>query len=88
MNKISISVQLNRNNYLSVVDKYSIYLRITINRISKFVLVPTPCKISRSEWNEKHNAINFVKATNIYAFEINGQIREYLNKVEALTKKY
>jgi integrase len=88
MNKISISVRLNRNNYQSVVDKYSIYLRITINRISKFVLVPTPCKISKAEWNEKHNAINFVKSTNIYAFEINGKIRDYLNKVDELSKRY
>lgn len=73
----SISVVFNFRNKKNKKRLYSIYLRITLNRRSKYVRIPTPLKVSEGDWNYKNNGGNYVKNTNPFAFEINNSIKEF-----------
>ena len=87
MNQPTIKVILNHRNEKNQSELYSVYLRITINRVSKYVRIPTQ-KISKKHWNVKNNGENFVKNDHFFAFEINNQIRDYRNKVNEVIKRF
>jgi hypothetical protein len=55
----------NQNN---VVGGYSIHLRITTNRISKYYKIQIPKKVSGKEWSGKDDV--WVKPNHPFAFEI------------------
>lgn len=87
MNLPTISVVFNYRNTKTVSGLYPIFIRITINRTSKYVLIPIPLNISKSEWNSKNNGINFIRNSHPYAFEINEKIREFRNKATEVIKR-
>ena len=87
MNLPTISVVFNYRNTKTFSGLYPIFIRITINRTSKYVLIPIPQNISKSEWNPKNNGVNYIKNSHPYAFEINEKIREFRNKAIEVVKR-
>ena len=87
MNLPTINVVFNYRNSKTISGLYPIFIRITINRTSKYVLIPIPQNISKTEWNAKNNGVNFIKNSHPYAFEINEKIREFRNKAIEVVKR-
>ena len=81
-----IAVVWNWRNQNNVTGGYSIHLRITINRVSKYFKIQIPKKVSRDEWAGKDDA--WVKPNHPFAFEINNKITEKKMLVHDLIKKY
>jgi hypothetical protein len=81
-----ISVVWNWRNQNNITGVYSIHLRISINRISKYYKIQIPKKVSREEWSGKDEA--WVKPSHPFAFEINNKITEKKMIVHELIKKY
>jgi hypothetical protein len=46
-----ISAVWNWRNEFNVSGKYSIYLRITLNRVSKYYTIEVPEKVRAEEWS-------------------------------------
>lgn len=82
----SINVILNWMNLKNKSGLYSIYLRITIDRESKYYTIPVPQKVSYDQWNGKEDA--WVKNNHPFAFEINNKIREKKEIINALIKRH
>ncbi|RYZ26111.1 MAG: hypothetical protein EOO10_16480, partial [Chitinophagaceae bacterium] len=62
-------------NWRSETNKsglYSIHLRITIDRVSRYYKVQIPSKVSYQQWSGVEDA--WVKATHPFSFEINAKI--------------
>ena len=81
-----ISVVWNWRNQNNITGVYSIHLRISINRISKYYKIQIPKKVSREEWSGKDDA--WVKPSHPFAFEINNKITEKKMLLHELIKKY
>jgi site-specific recombinase XerD len=81
-----VAVLLNWRNEPNKSGVYSVYLRITIKYISKYIRIALPQKVAPHDWTGKENA--WVKQTHPFAFEINNKIREKVNTVQDLIKKY
>src|SRR5665647_1414491 len=81
-----IAVVWNWRNQDNISGDYSIHLRITINRVSKYYKIQIPKKVSREEWSGKDDA--WVKPSHPFAFEINNKITEKKMLVHDLIKKY
>lgn len=62
--KISVALELENQNNINGV--YSIHLRISINRISKYYKIQISKKVSREEWSGKADA--WVKPTHPFAY--------------------
>ena len=69
-----VSVVWNWRNQNNITGVYSIHLRISINRISKYYKIQIPKKVSREESSGKDDA--WVKPTYPFAFEINNKTTE------------
>jgi len=80
-----ISVVLNWRNEQNVKGMYSVYLRITINRISKYYKIETPQKVRPNEWINHEDC--WVKNTHPFAFEINSRIQEKKAIIQELIKR-
>lgn len=80
-----ISVVLNWRNEQNVKGMYSVYLRITINRISKYYKIETPQKVRPDEWANHEDF--WVKNTHPFAFEINSKIQEKKAIIQELIKR-
>ncbi len=70
----TVTVMLNWLNLKNTSGLYSIYLRITLNRQSKYYTVPVPQKVSYNDWAGKDGY--WVKNTHSFSFEINNKIKE------------
>lgn len=81
----TISVVLNWRNQKNTRGLYSVYLRITIDRNSKYLKIPVPLKITRSQWSGAND--NWVKSNHPFAFEINSKILEKKNVAIELVKR-
>ncbi len=81
-----IAIVWNWRNQDNIKGDYSVHLRITINRISKYFKVSLPKKVSREEWAGKDDA--WVKPNHPFSFEINNKIIEKKLLVHELIKKY
>lgn len=79
-----IAVVFNWRNEINSSGLYSIHLRITINRTSKYYKIDVPQKIADHQWTGKED--NWVKS-HPYAFEINNKIREKKNMANDLVKR-
>ncbi|MFN8288944.1 MAG: site-specific integrase [Chitinophagaceae bacterium] len=79
-----IAVVCNWRNENNKSGLYSIYLRVTINRDSRYYKVPVPQKISLSQWTGKEDG--WVK-NHPFSFEINNKIIEKKNVVNELIKR-
>ena len=84
----SISVVFNYRNKKTKSGMYPIHLRITIDQRSKYVKIPTPQKISLSDWNSKNKGDAYIKNTHPFAFEINNKIRDYKQNAYEVIKRY
>jgi site-specific recombinase XerD len=79
-----ISVVFNWRNETNKSGVYSIHLRITINRDSRYYTIPMPQKVSKQQWNGKED--NWVKG-HPFAFEINNKIIEKKTLLNDLIKR-
>ncbi|MEK7227833.1 MAG: hypothetical protein AAB681_00570, partial [Patescibacteria group bacterium] len=59
MNLPQVSVVFNWRNEDNKSELYSIHLRITINRDSRYYKIPLPQKVTEAQWNGKDD--NWVK---------------------------
>jgi site-specific recombinase XerD len=85
MNLPSISVVFNWRNETNTSGLYSIYLRITIDRDSRYFKIPVPQKVSLQQWVGKDDV--WVKPTHSFAFEINNKIQEKKTIVNEIIKR-
>ncbi|MBP6025460.1 site-specific integrase [Ferruginibacter sp.] len=84
MNLPNIAVVFNWRNEKNASGLYSIYLRITIERDSRYYKIPVPQKVAKEQWNGKDD--NWVK-NHSFAFEINNKIIEKKNLLNDLIKR-
>lgn len=82
----SISVVFNRQGDKNKSKLYSAYIRITLNRQSKYVRIKVPKKISDDQWSGKENS--WVKNSHPFAFEINNKIKETLDILNRVIKRH
>src|ERR1700739_1375286 len=80
-----MTVVFNWRNEKNKSGFYSIHLRITIDRVSKYYTIPVPQKVSKAQWNGKDDS--WVK-NHEFAFEINNKIIEKKNVVNDLIKRH
>jgi site-specific recombinase XerD len=85
MNLPTISVLLNWRNETNASGLYSIHLRITIDRESRYYKIPIPQKVSPAQWTGKDDA--WIKATHPFAFEINNKIQEKKTIINEIIKR-
>jgi site-specific recombinase XerD len=69
-----VTVVFNWRNDVNESGLYSIYLRITINRASRYYKIEVPQKIAPPQWIGLED--NWVKPSHPFSFEINNKIRE------------
>lgn len=81
-----VAVIWNWRNQDNVGGRYSIHLRITYNRISRYYKIAIPKKVTKEEWLGKDDA--WVKPIHPFAFEINNKITEKKMIVHELIKRY
>ncbi len=77
------------NNWRRLKNKsglYPICLRITIDRVQKYDLIPVPTKISKEQWIGEDD--KWVRADHPFFFEINTKIREQKQAIQNLIKRY
>ena len=67
----TVTVVFNRLKSKNKKGMYSVHLRVTISRQSKYILIPLIQKVHPSDWNENHKGSNYIRNSNPYAFEIN-----------------
>lgn len=87
MKNTTFKVIVNHRTYKNISGLYSIYLRITINRISKYVKIPNLQKIDYKDFNSKAKGENYVKNSNPNAFIINKTIIDFKQKVSEIVYK-
>ena len=80
-----IAVLLNWRKEVNVSGKYSIHLRITLNRTSRYYTIQVPEKVSYEQWLGQEDF--WVKPSHQYAFEINTAIREKKAVIHELVKR-
>jgi len=86
MNIPQIAIVWNWRNLDNVGGCYSIHIRITLNRTSRYYKISVPKKVSKEEWSGKDDA--WVKSTHPFSFEINNKISEKKMIVHELIKRY
>ena len=80
-----VSVVLNWRGETNKSGLYSIHLRITIDRKSRYFTIQIPGKVSYQQWSGVEDA--WVKASHPFSFEINNKIREKKSIVLELIKR-
>ena len=80
-----VSVVLNWRNETNKGGLYSIHLRITINRDSKYFKIAIPKKVAYKDWSGLDDA--WVKSSHPFYFEINNKIIEKKAIVTNLIKR-
>ena len=86
MKNVTYRPILNWRNATNVSKKYPIHLRITIERTAKYFPVEIPDNVKPEEWIDKQNA--WVKNSHPFAFEINKIIKEKMDLVDAVVKRF
>jgi site-specific recombinase XerD len=84
----TVAIVFNRLNSKNKTGMYSLHLRITIERHSKYVSIPLPQKISPSDWNVNNKGDYYIKNSHPFAFEINQKIIELKNKANEVIKRH
>jgi site-specific recombinase XerD len=82
----NIAVILNWRNHKNASGCYSIHLRITINRTSKYFKIETPKKVTPQQWSGADDA--WVKNSHPFSYEINNKIQEKKMVIHDLIKRY
>ncbi|MDP4218574.1 MAG: site-specific integrase [Bacteroidota bacterium] len=65
---------------------YPIHIRISLTGDTKYYPVEVPQKVKEDEWTGKPGA--WVKNTHPFCFEINGRIKEIMDILDGLVKRY
>lgn len=77
-------------NYRGTVNKcglYPIHIELYVSRTKRrYYEIQVPQKVAASEWSGRDDA--WVKITHPFAFEINNQVRDTLNALKELNKRY
>ncbi|MDB5198935.1 MAG: hypothetical protein JWO92_898 [Chitinophagaceae bacterium] len=81
-----VAVVFNWRNEKNKSNLYSIHLRITIDRDSRYYKIQVPQKVSVLQWSGKDDS--WVKSIHPFAFEINNKISEKKGVVNDLIKRY
>jgi site-specific recombinase XerD len=86
---LTVKPVINYRNKTSKSGLYFIYVRITIERKSRFVKLGKAPKISKNDWNKNNRGAygNYVKNTHPLSFEINQEIQELLDKIMKIVKR-
>jgi site-specific recombinase XerD len=79
-----IAVVLNWRNQVNTSGKYSVHVRITIERESKYFKIKVPAKVSQIQWAGKED--QWVK-NHPFAFEINNKIIEIKSSLNEQIKR-
>lgn len=79
---------LNYRNRKNKCSTYPIHLRITLNRASIYLPIPTPQNISVQDWNVKSKGEIYIKNSHPFAFEINQKIIELKNRANEVIKRH
>lgn len=80
-----VAVVHNWRNEHNKKGLYSIHLRITIERVSKYYKIEVPQKVAQKDWAGTEDS--WVKSSHPFAFEINNKIREKKSIVLDLIKR-
>ena len=80
-----VAVVLNWRNHDNKSGLFSVYLRITIDRVSRYFKIPIPKKITIDQWSGSDDC--WVKPNHPFSFEINHKILEKKNIVYDLIKR-
>ena len=80
-----VAVVFNWRNEKNKKGLYSIHLRITIDRNSRYFKIQVPQKITFAEWQGTEDS--WVKTSHTFSFEINSKIRETKSIVLDLIKR-
>lgn len=78
---------INRQGKINKSGLYSIYIRITIERQSKYVKLENAPKIALNHWNNRTSYNNYVKNIHPLAFEINNEIHVLMDKILQIVKR-
>jgi site-specific recombinase XerD len=86
---LTVKPVINYRNKPSKSGLYSIYIRITIERESRFIKLDKAPKISKNDWNKNSRTSygNYVKNSHPLSFEINQEIQEFLDKIMKIVKR-
>lgn len=86
---LTVKPVINYRNKTSKSGLYSIYIRITIERESRFIKLDKAPKISKNDWNKNSRGSygNYVKNSHPLSFEINQEIQEFLDKIMKIIKR-
>lgn len=82
----SVSILFNWRNEVNQSALYPVYIRITIERNSRYYKIPLPQKIRKEQWSGKEG--HWIKNSHPFAFEINNKIAEKQSAVYELIKRY
>jgi site-specific recombinase XerD len=84
---LTVKPVINRQGKKNKSGLYSIHIRITIGRQSKYIKLENAPKIALSHWNNRVSYNNYVKNTHPLAFEINNEIQTLMDKVLQVVKR-
>jgi hypothetical protein len=76
----------NWRNRVNAKKRYKVHICIYLNQEREYYTVPTPLNVAKTEWDNKPNS--WIKNTHPYAFEINQTIKEKLDLLTDLNKRY
>ena len=86
---LTVKPVINYRNKPSKSGLYSIHIRTTIERESRFIKLDKAPKISKNDWNKNSRGSygNYVKNSHPLSFEINQEIQEFLDKIMKIVKR-
>jgi integrase len=76
----------NWRNVPNRTKEYPVHVRIHLDGDNKYHPIDLPRKVRKEEWAGKPNG--WVKNTHPFAFEINGRIKETMDSLDDLVKRY
>ncbi len=77
---------INYRNYKNKKGLYSIHLRVTINRISKYYSIRVPAKVALEQWTGRTDC--WVDESHPFAFVINNGIIEQKKRIADVLKRF
>jgi Arm domain-containing DNA-binding protein len=86
MNTPTYTPVWNWRNRVNKKKRYKVHICIYLNQDREYCAVPTPLNVAKAEWDNRPNS--WVKNTHPYAFEINQTIKEKLDLLTDLNKRY
>lgn len=76
----------NWRNAKNAKQRYRLHICIYLNGQRRYAEIPTPQNVAKNEWCDRNNS--WVKNTHPYAFEINQEIKQRLDLLTDLNRRY